>query len=75
MSMASDAAISVTMDGGQVVLRPCGQLDREAIEALLGLIAGAEAAGAVAIVDLEQVAATDRAAALRALGRTCLVTT
>jgi hypothetical protein len=73
MSMTSDAGISVTMDGGQVVLRPCGHLDREAIEALLGLVAGAKAAGAVAIVDLEQVDPADRAAALAALGRTCLV--
>ena len=73
MSMTSDAGISVTMDGGQVVLRPSGHLDQDAIEALLGLVAGAKAAGAVAIVDLEQVDVADRPAALAALGRVCLV--
>ena len=73
MSMTSDAGISVTMDGGQVVLRPSGHLDREAIEALLGLVAGAKAAGALAIVDLQQVDVADRQAALTAVGRACLV--
>ena len=45
MSMTSDAeverGISVTMDGGRVVIRPSGHLDRETLDALLGLVAGA----------------------------------
>ena len=58
MSMTSDAdveqGISVTMEGGRVVIRPSGHLDPEAIDALLGLVAGARSAGAPVLVDLEQ---------------------
>lgn len=77
MSMTSDAdverGISVTMDGGRVVIRPCGHLDPDAIDALLDLVAGAKAAGATAIVDLELVDAPDRPSAVTALGRDCCV--
>ena len=75
MSMTSEAEverrISVTMDGGRVVIRPCGHLDRETLDALLGLVAGARSAGATPIVELDQVDALDRLAAVAALGAEC----
>ena len=75
MSMTSDAdverGINVTMEGGQVVIRPSGHLDPEAFDALLGLVAGAWAAGAPVLVDLERVDAPDRAAARQVLGQVC----
>jgi hypothetical protein len=75
MSMTSDAEIerriSVSMDGGRVVIRPTGHLDRETLDALLGLVAGARSAGATPIVELDQVDALDRLAAVALLGAEC----
>jgi hypothetical protein len=75
MSTTSDAdvdpRISVTMDGARVVIRPCGHLDRETLEALLGLVAGAQSAGATAVVELDQVDVLDRLAAVAVLGPEC----
>lgn len=61
--------INVSMDQDRIVLRPVGQLDPEAIDTLLSLLAGARAAGAIAVVDLEQLDPVDVAGtdALRTL--------
>ena len=75
MSMTSDPEverrISVSMDGGRVVIRPSGHLDRETLDALLSLVAGARSAGATPIVELDQVDALDRPAARAVLGEEC----
>jgi hypothetical protein len=63
-----EPAISVTMEGERVVIRPSGHLDAEGIEAMRGLLAGAAATGAPAIVDLRRLARVDRPAVEAALG-------
>jgi hypothetical protein len=52
---AGDPVISVSMDEDTVVLRPAGRLDRDLIDTLMGLLAGARLAGTVAVVDLRAV--------------------
>jgi anti-anti-sigma regulatory factor len=75
MSITSDAeverGISVSMDGGRIVIRPSGHLDSETLDALLELVAGARSAGATPIVELDQVDALDRLAAVAVLGEEC----
>jgi hypothetical protein len=63
-----EAAISVTMVGDRVVIRPTGRLDAEGIAAVRGLLAGAAATGAPATVDLGRLARADRRAVEVALG-------
>ena len=48
-----ESVINVSMEQGRVVLRPVGQLDEEVIDTVLSLVAGARAAGAIAVVDLD----------------------
>jgi hypothetical protein len=47
-----EQAIKVFWDRGGVVVRPVGRLDRDSIEAVLGLLACAREAGVSAVVDL-----------------------
>ncbi|MET0327008.1 MAG: hypothetical protein ABW219_17465 [Ilumatobacteraceae bacterium] len=61
-------AISVTMEGDRVVIRPSGHLDVDGIEAVRALLAGAAAAGVTAAVDLRRIARRDRPAVEAALG-------
>ena len=63
-----DPAISVTMEGERVVIRPSGRLDAEGIEAVRRLLVGAAATGAHAVVDLRRLARVDRPAVEAALG-------
>ena len=44
--------IDVSMEGGQLVIRPVGPLDDEAVDALRVVLEGARAAGTAAVVDL-----------------------
>ena len=55
LAPGGEPAIWVSMDDGRIVLRPVGVLDRTAIDTLLQLVAGARAAGATAVVDIDQV--------------------
>jgi len=64
----AEPAISVTMEGDRVVIRPSGPLDAEGIEAVRGLLASAVATGAPATVDLRRLARRDRPAVEAALG-------
>ena len=64
----TEPAISVTMDGERVVIRPPGRVDAEAIEVVRGLLASAAATGASATVDLGRLARADRPAVAAALG-------
>ena len=63
-----EPAISVTMEGERVVIRPSGRLDDEAVEVVRGLLASAAATGARATVDLSRLARVDRPAVEAALG-------
>jgi hypothetical protein len=58
--------IDVSMEGGQLVVRPVGRLDDEAVDALRTVLEGARAAGAVAVVDLAAAEWNDVQAALSA---------
>jgi len=64
----AEPAISVTMEGDRVVIRPSGHLDAEGLDAVRQLLAGAAAAGAPAAVDLRRIARRDRPAVEAALG-------
>ena len=44
--------IDVSMEGGQLIVRPVGPFDDEAIDALRVVLEGARAAGTAAVVDL-----------------------
>lgn len=59
----TEPVINVSMDHDRIVLRPVGQLDKEAIETVLSLVAGARAAGAIAVVDLDHLDSVDGAGA------------
>jgi hypothetical protein len=54
-----ERAIKVLWDRDRVVVRPVGNLDQDAIEAVLGLLACAREAGVTAVVDLDAVARGD----------------
>jgi hypothetical protein len=43
--------IDVSMEGGQLVIRPVGPFDDEAVDALRAVLEGARAAGSAAVVD------------------------
>jgi hypothetical protein len=58
--------IDVSMEGGQLIVRPVGPLDDEAVDALRVVLEGARAAGEVAVVDLSAAEWDDVQAALSA---------
>jgi hypothetical protein len=58
--------IDVSMERGQLIVRPVGLLDEEALDALRVVLEGARAAGAVAVVDLDAAEWSDDQAALSA---------
>jgi hypothetical protein len=56
----TEPAIKVLMDRDRVVVRPVGQLDADALRALVDLVGCAREAGVVAVVDLDGVELSDR---------------
>ena len=57
-----EPVIGVSMDHGQVVIRPVGRLDDAAVDALRELLEGARAAGHAAVVELDDCELADQAA-------------
>jgi hypothetical protein len=53
--------IKVLMDRERIVVRPVGHLDRNSLQAVLGLLACAREAGMIAVVDLDQIEPGDLA--------------
>jgi hypothetical protein len=55
----AEQAIKVLWDRDRVVVRPVGVLDRDSIDAVLGLLACAREAGVTAVVDLDAIVPCD----------------
>jgi hypothetical protein len=57
-----EPVIGVSIERGQVVIRPVGRLDDAAVDAVRELLEGARAAGQAAVVELDQCELGDQAA-------------
>ena len=69
LSDSDEPVIGVSMERGQVVIRPVGRLDDAAVDAMRELLEGARAAGHPAVVDFGGCELADQAALSTSAGR------